>query len=126
MSHKIISTDKAPAAVGPYSQGCAAGNILFISGQIPINPGTGEMITDDIAAATRQCMDNLFAVLNAASADAHFVKITIFLTDMSDFGRVNEVYASYFDDNPPARACVEVSRLPKNAQIEIEGIAILS
>jgi len=125
MSHKIVSTDKAPAAVGPYSQGCIGGGLLFISGQIPVNPATGEMVTDDIVSATRQSMENLLAVLRASGDGAHLVKVTIFLTDMSNFGAVNEVYASFFDSEPPARACIEVAALPKGAPIEIEGIAVL-
>ncbi len=111
--------------MGPYSQGCIGGRLFFISGQIPIDPKTGEMITDDIATATRQCMDNLMAVLRAGHEKAHLVKVCIYLTDMNQFGAVNEVYAGYFDENPPARACIEVSRLPKKASIEIDGIAVL-
>ena len=125
MSHKIVSTESAPSAVGPYSQGCIAGNLLFISGQLPIDPDTGVMLTEDIGAATSQCMKNIFAVLEAANKAAHLVKVTIFLTDMGLFEDVNKVYARFFDDAPPARSCIEVSGLPKNSSIEIEAIAVL-
>lgn len=125
MSHKTVTTENAPKAIGPYSQGCIGGRLIFVSGQIPINPKTGEMISEDISAATRQCMENLFAVVKAAHSEAHLVKVSIFLTDMKNFGAVNEVYADFFDSAPPARACVEVSRLPKDAPIEIEGVAVL-
>ena len=124
MSHRVISTGDAPGAVGPYSQGCLAGRLIFISGQLPIDPKTGRMETEDIREATRFCMSNLIAVAKAGHAEAHLVKVTIFLKDMNDFPEVNEVYASFFDSDPPARACVEVARLPKGAIIEIEGVAI--
>ena len=126
MCFRVIKTSNAPAAVGPYSQGCVAGRILFISGQIPVDPSTGKMITGDIEAATAQCMENIMAVLRAADENAYLVKVGIFLTDMGDFGKVNGIYATYFDDEPPARACIEVSALPKGAPIEIEAIALLS
>ncbi len=126
MSFSVIKTSNAPAAIGPYSQGCIAGRMLFISGQIPVDPSTGKMITDDIKAATAQCLENIMAILRAADENARLVKVGIFLTDMGDFGKVNEIYATYFGDEPPARACVEVSALPKGAPIEIEAIAILS
>ena len=124
MSHRIISTPNAPAAIGPYSQGCVAGRLLFISGQIPLNPETGEMETD-IVRATIRCMENILAVAKAAGEGVHLAKVTIYLTDISRFGRVNEAYADFFDQAPPARACVEVSALPKGAPVEIEAIAIL-
>jgi len=126
VSFSVIKTSNAPAAIGPYSQGCIAGRMLFISGQIPVDPSTGKMITDDIKAATAQCLENIMAILRAADENARLVKVGIFLTDMGDFGKVNEIYATYFGDEPPARACVEVSALPKGAPIEIEAIAILS
>jgi len=125
MSHRVISTGDAPGAVGPYSQGSIGGGLLFISGQLPIDPKTGRMETEDIREAARLCMNNLFAITRAGHVDSHLVKVSIFLKDMDDFGAVNEVYATYFDSEPPARACVEVARLPKDAIIEIEGIAIL-
>jgi len=125
MSHKTISTYRAPAAAGAYSQACIAGKLLFVSGQIPVVPVSGELIKGDIERATRQCMDNLLAIVEAAHSDAHLVKVTIYLTDMGNFADVNSAYASYFEIDPPARVCVEVSRLPKGAEIEIDGIAIL-
>lgn len=125
MSHRTISTENAPGAIGPYSQGCIGGKLLFVSGQLPIDPVSGAMIDSDIAAATKRCMDNLLAIVQAGHPSAHLVKVNIFLTNMADFTSVNEVYAGYFKDEAPARACVEVSRLPKGAPIEIEGVAVL-
>ncbi|HHS51223.1 MAG TPA: reactive intermediate/imine deaminase [candidate division Zixibacteria bacterium] len=125
MSHRTVSTDSAPAAIGAYSQACIAGKLVFISGQIPLNPSTGEMITNDIAEATRQCMRNIFAIAKAAGDGAHLVKVSIFLIDMGEFGEVNGAYAEFFDENPPARECVAVKTLPKNAPIEISAIAVL-
>jgi 2-iminobutanoate/2-iminopropanoate deaminase len=125
MSHRIISTENAPCAVGPYSQGCIGGKLLFISGQLPIDVKTGELEQDDIRKATQLCMSNLLAIAKAGHQSAHLVKVNIFLTSMVDFAAVNEIYATFFDAEPPARACVEVSGLPKGAKIEIEGIAVL-
>ncbi len=126
MAHKkAVSTSKAPAAVGPYSQGIIAGDLVFVSGQIPFDPDTGKLAGKDIETQTRRCMENVKAVLAAAGCTLEdVVKVTIFLTDMKDFGAVNEVYAGYFSNHPPARACVEVSRLPKDVRIEIEAIAL--
>jgi len=126
MSRTIISTEKAPAPVGPYSQAVAANGFLFVSGQIPINPATGEMVTNDVQAETRQVLDNLVAVLEAGGSgiDA-VVKTNIFLADMNDFAAVNEVYATYFKSDPPARACVEAARLPMDVNVEIECVALV-
>ena len=124
MEKKIIRTDNAPAPIGPYNQAVQFGNMLFISGQIPLNPFTGDLILDDIQAATRLVMDNLKAILTEAGMDfSHAIKTTIFLTDMGQFGQVNEVYGSYFTDNPPARETVQVSGLPKGVHVEISMIA---
>ena len=124
---EIISTKKAPGAIGPYSQAVRAGNMLFCSGQIPIDPETGEFVSDDIAAQTEQVLLNLSAVLEAAGGGLEsVVKTTVFLKDMGDFAAMNEVYARYFDKNKPARATVEAARLPKDAKVEIECIAVLS
>ena len=121
---KVISTQKAPAAIGPYSQAIGFGNLLFISGQIPVNPETGETIKGDIEDQTVQIMTNLKAILESAEMGLQdVVKTTIFLRKLEDFDRVNNVYKSYFKSNPPARSTVEVSRLPKDADIEIEAIA---
>lgn len=121
---KVISTQKAPAAIGPYSQAIGFGNLLFISGQIPVNPETGETIKGDIEDQTVQIMTNLKAILESAEMGLQdVVKTTIFLRKLEDFDRVNNVYKSYFESNPPARTTVGVSRLPKDADIEIEAIA---
>lgn len=118
-----ISTDKAPAAIGPYSQGIISGGFLFASGQIPINPATGEIEGSDIAAQAEQVMKNVGAVLAAAGTDyVNVVKTTCFLADMGDFAAFNEVYAKYFTENP-ARSCVAVKTLPKNVLCEVEVIA---
>ncbi len=122
---KKISTDKAPAAIGPYSQGIIAGGILFASGQIPINPATGEIEGGDITAQAEQVMKNVGALLEEAGADyEQVVKTTCFLADMGDFAAFNEVYARYFTEKP-ARSCVAVKTLPKNVLCEVEVIAAL-
>ncbi len=122
---KVIITDNAPAPIGPYNQAIIAGNFIFVSGQIPFHPGTGELITNDIEVATHLVMENIGAILEEAKADfSHIVKSTIFLTDMKTFPQVNEVYGSYFTDKFPARETVEVSGLPKGVNIEISVIAI--
>ena len=127
MVKEIISTDKAPAAIGPYSQGTKAGNFVFVSGQIPFDPAAGKMVDGPIKDQTKQCLENVKAVLEAAGAKLdHVLKCTVFLKDMNTFGEMNEVYATFFKDNPPARAAVEVSALPKGALIEIEGVLHLS
>ncbi len=120
---KIIKTDKAPSAIGPYSQAVLIGDLLFTSGQIPINPETGEMVEQTIEAQTTMVMENLKGVL--AAEDVGFdnvVKTTIYISDMNNFSKVNEIYKSYFKDIYPSRSCIEVSRLPKDALIEIEMI----
>lgn len=120
---EAIKTDKAPAAVGPYSQGIKAGKFVFTSGQLPAKP-TSELITEDVAAATRQCLENVRAVFQAAGVKMKdVIKVTIFLSDMADFATVNSVYEEYFPEPPPARSCVQVAALPKGAPIEIEAIA---
>ncbi len=118
---KIIETKNAPAPVGPYSQAVEIDGTIFCSGQVPIIPESGEVFTGDISEQTRIVMENVKAVLTAS--DLHFkniVKTTIFLTDMSDFAKVNEVYAKYFDEEPPARSCVAVKELPKGVNVEVE------
>ena len=125
MNKTIISTDKAPAAIGPYSQAITVGDMIFTSGVIPIIPETGELETGDIRAQANQAIGNLINLLKAAGGDANsVVKTTVFIKDMNDFAAVNEVYAKYFTDNYPARSCVEVARLPKDVLIEIEAIAL--
>ena len=123
----IISTEKAPAAIGPYSQGISAqlGNITITSGQLPIDPATGAFAEGGIAGQTRQSLENVKAVLSADGFGLEdVIKTTVFLKDMNDFGAMNEVYATYFASNPPARSAVEVARLPKDALVEIEAIAV--
>lgn len=121
---KIISTPKAPAAIGPYSQAVAVGNLIYTSGMIPIIPETGELETGDIRAQARQAIGNLIALLTEAGASAESViKTTVFIKDMNDFAAVNEVYSTFFTQNCPARSCVEVARLPKDVLIEIEAVA---
>ncbi len=121
---KIIATDKAPAAIGPYSQAIEANGFVFASGQIPVNPATGE-IPQGIEAQAKQAIGNLVALLEAAGTGVdNVVKTSVFIKDMNDFAVVNDVYATYFKKECPARACVEVARLPKDVLIEIEAIAV--
>ncbi len=125
---EIIRTDKAPAAIGPYSQAVKVpcGTMLFCSGQIPLDPKTMEVVGSTAREQTKQVMDNLGAVLKEAGVDfSNVVKTTIFLADMSDFVAINEVYAAYFDDKPPARAAVQVARLPKDVRVQIDAIAVI-
>ncbi len=123
---KIIVSDKAPAPIGPYSQAVRAGDTLYVSGQIAINQATGHLVTGDIEAETNQVMQNLKHILaQAGGGFANVVKCTIFVKDLGNFGRINEVYGSYFDAYPPARETVEVSRLPKDVNVEISCIAVL-
>jgi 2-iminobutanoate/2-iminopropanoate deaminase len=124
MQKNIINTTQAPAPIGPYSQAVQAGNLLFISGQVPINPATGTIEAKDVTGETEQVMKNLNAVLTEAGYDfSHVVKTTIFLTDMSLFNAVNEVYGKYFSGNFPARETVAVKGLPRNVNVEISMIA---
>ena len=123
-----LNTNKAPAAIGPYIQGIDLGNMVFTSGQLPVNPETGEM-SDDIAEQTRQSLENVKAVIESSELKvSNIVKMTVFVTDLNDFSIVNEVYSSFFNEfnveNYPVRSCVEVSRLPKDAAIEIEATAV--
>ncbi len=121
---QIVSTEKAPKAIGPYSQAVRAGGWLFASGQIPINPATGQMITGDIKAQTERVMKNLGAILEAAGLSfVHVVKTTVYLKDMNEFPAMNEIYGRFFPAEPPARATVEVARLPRDARIEIDLVA---
>ena len=125
---KIIKTENAPQAIGPYSQAVqiSNSNLLFLSGQIPLNPKTMEIVGNTASEQCKQVMDNITAVIDAAGSDmSNIVKTTIYLTDMNDFASVNEMYATYFDSNPPARATVEVSRLPKDVKVEIEAVVII-
>ena len=126
MKHEVIHTNDAPAALGPYSQAIKAGNLLFVSGQVPLVPETMEVVEGDVQAQTAQSLKNLKAILAESGADfSNVVKTTVFIKDMNEFGAINEVYAEYFGENKPARACVEVARLPKDVKVEIELIAVL-
>ncbi len=125
-SIQSVHTESAPAAIGPYSQAIACGEFVFCSGQVAIDPGTGELVGSDAAQEAERALTNLGAVLKAAGSDfSRVVRCTVFLTDMGDFAAINEVYARFFpSNNPPSRACVEVSALPKGAKFEIDAIAI--
>jgi 2-iminobutanoate/2-iminopropanoate deaminase len=126
MKHQVIHTDKAPKAIGPYSQAVKAGNMLFVSGQVPFVPETMEIVEGDVKAQTAQSLKNVQAILAEAGLDfSHVVKSTVFIKDMNEFAAINEVYAEYFGENKPARACVEVARLPKDVKVEIEVIAVI-
>ena len=124
MKLKVISTEKAPAAIGPYSQAIQAGNLLFCSGQIPLDPVSGEVVAGDVRRQAEQVMENIAAVLSAAGAGFNdVVKATVFLVEMGDFGAVNEVYGRYFSGHKPARSTVAVKSLPRGVLLEIEVIA---
>jgi 2-iminobutanoate/2-iminopropanoate deaminase len=122
-----VSTDSAPAAIGPYSQAVRSGDLLFCSGQIPLEPSTGELVKEDIEGQARRCLLNLAALVESGGGSlANAVRCTVYLTDMNDFARVNEVYAEFFgDDDPPARVAVAVAALPKGADVEIDAIVAL-
>ncbi len=122
---QTIETEKAPRAIGPYSQAVVAGGFVFASGQIPLDPQTGEFVAGGVAEQTEQVLINLIAVLEAAGSSLdQVVKTTVFLADMKDFAAMNEVYGRYFSAEPPARATVEAARLPRDARVEIEAVAI--
>ena len=126
MSTHAISTKEAPAAIGPYSQAIKAGAFVFLSGQIPLDPATGQLVTGDIRRETERVMQNLKAVLAAAGCDfSHVVRTTIYLTDLGDFQAVNEAYGAHFGTVPPARATVQVAALPRGARVEIDAVALL-
>lgn len=124
---KIIATDRAPRAIGPYSQAVRAGNLVFASGQIPIDPTTGQFVAGGIVEQTEQVLRNLTAVFAAADVEmSQITKTTVFLVDMDDFNAMNEVYGRFFPEDPPARATVQAARLPRDARVEIEAIAVVS
>ena len=126
MDHRsVISTQSAPAAIGPYSQAISAGGLVFLSGQLPLDPATGQFVDGDVAALTRQIFRNIEAVLAAAGSSLDkIVKTTVFLADLADFQVMNEAYAEFFPASPPARSTVQVARLPRDARIEIEVVAL--
>ncbi len=122
---KIVSTTEAPAAVGPYSQAVRMGPLLFTAGQIPLDPKTGQLVSEDVGDQTKRVLENLTAVLRAENMNfSNIVKTTVFMTNLGDFQTMNDIYASYFKDAPPARSTVQVSALPKGAQVEIEVVAV--
>ncbi len=122
---QIISTDNAPQAIGPYSQAVMANDTLYVSGQIPVIPATGIIISDNVEEQTRQVMENVKAVVEAAGMTLdNVVKTTVFIKNMDDFATINGIYSQYFKENCPARACVEVARLPKDVLVEMEAIAV--
>ncbi len=124
MEKKAIYTEKAPKPIGPYSQAIQAGPYLFLSGQIPIDPESGELVTGDIREQTRRVLENIKSILNSQGLEMDdLVKVTIYLKDLRNFSQINELYATYFSKTPPARSTLQVSDLPKNAEIEIEAIA---
>jgi 2-iminobutanoate/2-iminopropanoate deaminase len=126
MGKRVIHTDKVPKAIGPYSQAIQAGNFLFLSGQIPLDPKTGELLKGDIRKQTQQVLENIKGVLESQGLGMeNVVKATLFLKDIENFNQVNEVYATYFPSSPPARSTVEVAKLPRDADIEIEAIALI-
>ena len=126
MKKELITTEKAPAAIGPYTQGIKAGELVYTSGQLPINPQTKELVNDDIKRASAQSLENVKAILEQAGTSMEAViKTTVFLKDLADFDAFNEVYATYFPENSPARSCVQVAKLPKDAMVEIEAVALV-
>ena len=126
MKKKVIQTERAPKAIGTYSQAIQAGNFLFLSGQIPLDPKTGELVKGDIRLQTQQVLENIKGVLESQELGMDsVVKVTIFLKDIGNFNEVNEVYATYFRSSPPARSTVGVAKLPKDADIEIEAVALV-
>ncbi|WP_053956989.1 RidA family protein [Inediibacterium massiliense] len=126
MEKSMIHTNNAPEAIGPYSQAVKVGNFVFTSGQLPVDPKTGELIRGDIQKATRQSLENVAAILKEAGTSMdNVVKTTVFIKDMNEFSKVNEVYGQYFLNDKPARSCIEVARLPKDADVEIEVVAFI-
>jgi 2-iminobutanoate/2-iminopropanoate deaminase len=125
MPREIVSTDAAPRAIGPYSQAIRAGGFLFLSGQVALDPRTGQLVGSDIKQQTRQVLENVRAILEAAGSSLRqVVKCTVFLADMNDFGPMNEEYGSFFQDQPPARTTVQVAKLPRSALVEIDVVAL--
>jgi 2-iminobutanoate/2-iminopropanoate deaminase len=124
---KIVATDKAPRAIGPYSQAVVHNGMAYLSGQIPLDPATGQLVESDIAAQTTRVLENLKAVLEACGSGLdQVVKTTVYIQDMREFAKMNEVYGKYFSQNPPARSTVEAARLPRDVRVEIDAIAIVA
>jgi len=126
-TRRIVSTKSAPDAIGPYSQAVVAGDLVFCSGQVAFDPATMEIVTGGVEAEARQCLENLSAVLEGAGTSlAHAVRMTVYLEDMNDFAAVNEVYGTFFGEDPPARVCIQAAGLPKDVAVEIDCIATLA
>jgi 2-iminobutanoate/2-iminopropanoate deaminase len=126
MTKRVVMTEEAPLAIGPYSQAIVANGLVFAAGQIPLDPRTGQPVPGDVRVQTRRVLDNLKAVLEAAgSSMAKVVKTTVFLRDLNDFGAMNEIYGNYFKEDPPARSTVQVTKLPREAAVEIEAVALV-
>ena len=126
MKKTIVKTDKAPAAIGPYSQAVKVGNLLYTSGQIPINPATGKIDTNDFEGQLKQVLENILGIFDELNSDKEdIVKFTVFLKDLNDFKKLNEIFTEYFPENPPARSAVQVSRLPLDVLVEIEAIGVV-
>lgn len=126
LNTQVISTTKAPEAIGSYSQGMKVGNLIFTSGQIPLVPDTGELISQDVESQTKQALENLKNVLEAGGSDLeHVIKTTVYIQNMKDFNQINNIYSTYFTNPFPARSCIEVSKLPKAALVEIEAVATI-
>ena len=125
-SRRVVRTHRAPEAIGPYSQGVVAGGLLFVSGQIPLDPGTGEMVQGGIGEQVERVLENLKGILEAGGAGLEsVVRTTVYLIDLGEFARMNEVYARYFDTHPPARSTVQVTALPRGARVEIDAVAVV-
>jgi len=125
MAKRIVKTDQAPAAIGPYSQAVVANGFVYVAGQVALDPGTGQLVPGDVRIQTKRVLENLKAILEASGSSMdRVVKTTVFLRDLNDFGIMNEIYGAYFQENPPARSTVQVAKLPRDAAVEIEVIAL--
>lgn len=126
MSKRIVRTEEAPEAIGPYSQGVVAGGFVYTAGQLALDPKTGQLVPGDVRIQTKRVMENIKAILESAGTTlANVVKTTVFLRDMNDFGAMNEIYGSYFQENPPVRSTFQVAKLPRDGAVEIEVVALL-
>ena len=126
MSKRVVMTDRAPQAIGPYSQAVVGGGFVFVAGQLALEPRTGQLVPGDVRIQTKRVMENIKAILEGAGSSlANVVKTTVFLRDMNDFGAMNEIYGSYFQEDPPARSTFQVAKLPRDGAVEIEVIALL-
>jgi 2-iminobutanoate/2-iminopropanoate deaminase len=125
MSRRIVRTEQAPQAIGPYSQAVVGGGFVYVAGQLALDPGTGQLVPGDVRIQTKRVMENIKAILEGAGSSlSHVVKTTVFLRDMNDFGAMNEIYGSYFQEDPPARSTFQVAKLPRDGAVEIEVVAL--